>query len=126
MKQLKILIADDSLAIAEQYKNYIENNSNFKITDIALNSKQELEMIEKYSPDVIFTDYIRKNEDISGLDIILNCEKNNINTKFILITGCGYTDIFLKCNHKIPSNVIEFINKPLSNWNCLIKALENI
>lgn len=125
MKDLKIIIADDNKGISEQYKNYIEKNSNFKITDIAVSSKQEMEMIEKYSPDVIITDYIRNNEDISGIDIILDCEKNNINTKFIIITGYGYSDIFLKCNRRMPSNVAGFISKPLANWDSLIKALEN-
>lgn len=125
MNELKIIIVDDNKGIAEQYKNYIENNSSFKVIDIALSSKQEIKMIEKYSPDIIITDYIRNNEDISGIDIILDCEKNNMNTKFIIITGYGYTDIFLKCNRRMPSNVVGFISKPLANWDSLIKALEN-
>ena len=125
MKELKIIIADDNKGIAEHYKNYIENNSNYKVMDIALSSKDEIEMIKKYSPDIIITDYVRNNEDVSGMDIILDCEKKNMNTKFIIITGYGYTDIFLKCNRRMPSNVVEFISKPLANWDNLIKALEN-
>ncbi len=126
MEDLKIIIADDNKGIAEQYKNYIENNSSYKVMDIALSSKDEIEMIEKFSPDVIITDYIRKDEDISGLDIILNCEKNKLNTKFILITGYSYSDIFLKCERRIPNNIINYISKPFSDWNCLIKSLENV
>ena len=123
MKQLKIIIADDNVAVAERYKYYIENYSNFKIIGIALSSEEEKKMLKEYSPDVVITDYIRTNEGTSGLDIILDYEKNKKETKFILITGYSYTDIFLKCNRRMPSNVVDFISKPISNWENLIKAL---
>lgn len=126
MKQLKIIIADDNVTIAERYKYYIENYSNFKIMGIALSSEEEKKMLKEYSPDVVITDYIRTNEGTSGLDIILDYEKNKKDTKFILITGYSYTDIFLKCNRRMPSNVVSFISKPISNWENLIKALENV
>ena len=126
MKQLKIIIADDNVAVAERYKYYIENYSNFKIIGIALSSEEEKKMLKEYSPDVVITDYIRTNEGTSGLDIILDYEKNKKETKFILITGYSYTDIFLKCNRRMPSNVVDFISKPISNWENLIKALENV
>ena len=109
MKDLKIIIADDNKGISEQYKNYIEKNSNFKITDIAVSSKQEMEMIEKYSPDVIITDYIRNNEDISGIDIILDCEKNNINTIF----ACLSIKFLYRSNIHITSYCHNYIKIPL-------------
>ncbi len=75
LEKLDILIADDNVAVAKMMKEFIEKNSKFKILDIATSSKEQLEMMEKYSPHVILTDIMRKGEEISGLDIIQQKKK---------------------------------------------------
>lgn len=112
MEEIKIIIADDNKCNAELTKNYIEKNSEFKILDIATSSKEEIEMINKYNPDLIFTDIIRKGEDISGLDIILDSLKNGKKEKYILMTASTKTEILYKNNYKMPSNVVGYLKKP--------------
>lgn len=123
MKQLKIIIADDNKDVVELYKGHIEKNSEFRILDMAFSSKEELEMIEKYNPDIVITDIIRKGEEVSGLDIILDYEKNKSITKFILITATDKQEVFWKCGYRMPSNIISFLRKPI-NWDSLIDELK--
>jgi len=123
MDNRKIIIADDNIAIANLTKEFIEKNSNYKILDIAKSSKEEIEMIEKYSPDIIITDVRRKGENISGLDIILECEKNNKNIKFILVTACDKNEIMYMNNYEIPSNIIGYLRKPFE-WEKIIGIIQ--
>lgn len=123
MNKLKIIIADDNRQVAEFEKSFIERIGHYEIMDIAFTSEKELELIEKYSPDIVITDIVRKGEKVSGLDIILKCEKEKKNVKFILITASGIQDIICKNNFKLPSNVISYLKKPF-DWDLLIKEIE--
>jgi len=123
MDNKKIIIADDNIAIANLTKEFIEKNSNYKILDIAKSSKEEIEMIEKYSPDIIITDVRRNGEDISGLDIILKYEKNNKNIKFILVTACDKNEIMYMNNFEMPSNIIGYLRKPFE-WEKIIEIIQ--
>lgn len=125
MSKIKVLIADDYKAIADMEKNYIEKESNiFDVIDIATNSKEETEMIDKYNPNLVITDIVRKGEDISGFDIVLKCLKENKNTNFILITASTENEILFeyKCN-EMPKNIIGFLKKPF-NWDSFTKKIE--
>lgn len=60
MNKINIIIADDNKIVAKMRKEFIEKNSDFKILDIATSSKEQIAMMEKYSPDIILTDIMRK------------------------------------------------------------------
>ena len=122
MNELNILIADDNVAVAKMMKEFIEKNSKFKIIDIAISSKEQLEMMEKYSSHVILTDIMRKGEEISGLDIILKAEKDNRKEKFILVTASHKREYF-RNEQEIPKNIIGYLRKPFE-WNELIIQLQ--
>lgn len=122
LEKLDILIADDNVAVANMMKKFIESNSKFKILDIATSSKEQLEMMEKYSPHVILTDIMRKGEEISGLDIILKAEEENRKEKFILVTASHKREYF-RNDEEIPKNIIGYLRKPFE-WNELIIQLE--
>lgn len=122
-EELKIIIADDNKAIAELMKRYIEENSEFRILDIATSSKEQIELMDKHSIDIILTDIMRKNEDISGLDIILESAKNNRKEKFILITASPKQEIIMKYDYEKPTNIIAYLKKPFDFKN-IIDELE--
>ena len=125
MSKLKVLIADDYKGIAEMEKNYLEKESNiFEVIDIATNSKEEIEMIDKYNPSLVITDIVRKGENISGFDIVLKCLEENKNINFILITASTENEILFEYQCKeMPKNIIGFLKKPF-NWNSFTKTIE--
>ena len=112
MSEIKIIIADDNKIIAQLLKKYITDSSEFNVIDIATSSKQQVELTYELNPDIVISDIERKGESISGLDIILNAEKENRKEKYIIITGSSKEEILIKNNYKMPSNVLEYIRKP--------------
>lgn len=123
MDKLKIIIADDNRQIAEFSKSFLERIGQYDVLGIAFNSTEEIELIEKYSPDVVITDIVRKGESVSGLDIALKYEEEKKSVKFILVTASGMQDILYKTNYKLPSNVISYLKKPF-DWDILIREVE--
>ena len=65
----------------------------------------------------------RKNEDISGMDIILKCEEEKRREKFILVTGTEKIFLVNRDTGELPSNVISYLKKPI-HWEMLIEALQ--
>ncbi len=125
MNKLKVLIADDYRPLAELAKGFIEKGSKkFEIIDLATSSKEEIEMIEKYKPDIVITDVVRKVEDISGFDIILKCLAEEKDVRFILYTASTREELLYKYKQdKMPSNVLCFIKKPFK-WDYFVIEVE--
>ena len=120
---MKILIADDYSELANLTKKYIETNSKYKIFDVVTSSADQLRVMEEEDIDVIISDDMRKNEDISGMDIILKCEEEKRKEKFILITGTEKDFLVNRETRELPSNVIGYLKKPI-DWKMLIDVLQ--
>lgn len=120
---MKILIADDYSELANLTKKYIETNSKYKIFDVVTSSADQLRVMEEENIDVIISDDMRKNEDISGMDIILKCEEEKRKEKFILITGSEKDFLVNRETGEFPSNVIGYLKKPI-DWKMLIDVLQ--
>lgn len=123
-KSLKIVIADDNKSLAKFMKEFIEEKSDFNIYKTLSSSEEQLEVMQKENIDIIISDLMRKGESISGLDILLQAEKDGRKEKFILITASPKEEIMYKNNYVMPSNVIAYLKKPFE-WNCLIEEIEN-
>lgn len=123
-KSLKIVIADDNKSLAKFMKEFIEEKSDFNIYKTLSSSEEQLEVMQKENIDIIISDLMRKGESISGLDILLQAEKDGRKEKFILITASSKEEIMYKNNYVMPSNVIAYLKKPFE-WNCLIEEIEN-
>lgn len=122
---MKILIADDNIVLTNLLKDCIEKNTNFSNIIIANSSLEQMRIMEEEKPDLVITDNVRKNEEISGFDIILKYEKENPNIKFILITA---SPLILFINYetgKLPENIIAFLRKPF-DFQQLINELKKI
>ena len=120
---MKILIADDYSELANLTKRYIETNSKYKIFDVVTSSADQLRVMEEENIDVIISDDMRKNENISGMDIIVKCEEEKRKEKFILITGTERSFLVNRETRELPSNVIGYLKKPI-DWNMLIELLQ--
>lgn len=124
-EELKIVIADDNIILANFIKDYIEKNSNFIIYKLVNSSEQEIELLNNEKIDIIITDIIRNKEEISGLDIIQKAEKENRQEKFILLTASSKQEIEYLTNYKLPQNITGYLKKPFSDWNEIIHIIEN-
>lgn len=122
MRKVKIIIANDNKNLAELEKKYIEKMDNIDIIGISTTSQEEIELIEKYNPDVVITDILRKNDKISGLDIIKQYE-NKKDIRFILITASSIDEIIFQNNFILPNNIIRYIKSPF-DWNTLCIEIE--
>lgn len=125
MSNVKIIIADDNKTLAELLKTYIEKNSNYKVLGVATSSKQQIELTNGLDPDVIITDIERKDEEISGLDFILDSENKNRKEKYIIVTASAKEEVLMKNNFEMPSNVLEYIRKPF-DFEKILTILNNI
>lgn len=122
MRKARIIVANGNRYIADLQEKFMKKNKNIEILGIATNSQEEIELIEKYKPDIVITNIVRKNEDINGWDIIKKYE-NNEEIKFILITALKIQDILTENNGIIPNNIIKYINIPF-DWNKLHIEIE--
>ena len=120
---MKILIADDYSELANLTKKYIETNSKYKIFDVVTSSAEQLRVMEEENIDVIISDDMTKNENISGMDIIVKCEEEKRKEKFILITGTERSFLVNRETRELPSNVIGYLKKPI-DWKMLIEVLQ--
>lgn len=111
MRKARVIIANDSKELANFEKKYIEHLDSIEIIGIATNSNEEIQLIEKYNPDIVITDIVRKNETISGMDIIKKYESNK-NIDFILVTASEIQDILAYNNYVLPNNIIGYIKVP--------------
>ena len=55
-EKITIVISDDNEAITNFMKSYIENNNKYEIVGISSDAKTEIELIDKFKPNVVITD----------------------------------------------------------------------
>lgn len=88
---IKILIVDDHSIIREGLQMIVENDPAMQIIGEAANSADALEIIARERPAVVLLDIDLNGE--SGLDSIDKILALSENTKILILTGIGDTDI---------------------------------
>ncbi len=114
-KNLTILYAEDDLIIQENISKILKLL--FSKVYIASNGKEALELFEKYSPNIILTDFLMPI--IDGYKF--TCEIRKLCNKVPIVILSNYTDKekLLKC---IPLNLTQYLEKPIE-YNKLIDTL---
>lgn len=82
---IKIIIADDEIRTCEEIRSCLSRYNQIKILGIANTDNEEIKMIEKFKPDVVVTDLMRKHE-FTGLDIIIEYSKQINSPKFVIVS----------------------------------------
>lgn len=116
---IKVIIADDNLALVDFMKESIEKDTRFKVVGIATNDKEEMELIEKEKPNVVITD-LKRNDQYTGFHIIEKYKDKEYKPIFFIISAmaiCYIEDI-----RRL--NIRYYLNKPFSNDKLLEKMDE--
>lgn len=116
---IKVIIADDNLALVDFMKESIEKDTRFKVVGIATNDEEEMELIEKEKPNVVITD-LKRNDQYTGFHIIEKYKDKEYKPIFFIISAmaiCYIEDI-----RRL--NIRYYLNKPFSNDKLLEKMDE--
>lgn len=113
---LKVIIADDNLALVDFMKSSIEKDTRFKVVGIATNDEEEIELIEKEKPNVVITD-LKRNDQYTGFNIIEKYKDEEYKPIFFIISAmamCYIEDI-----RRL--NIRYYLDKPFNNDRMLNK-----
>lgn len=121
MEKVTIIIADDNRAWVNLLNKYLTNYEEIKVLGITDDGEQQIKMIKDLKPDIVITD-LKRNKGISGIEVIEQCYKLNIKTKF-LVTTAGYYNYKFEELEKM--GIRHFLYKPF-NLNDVIKEIKNI
>lgn len=121
----KILIIDDEKEMCDEMSEMLADKG-YHVT-IELNSIQGKSLLEKHKYDILLLDI--KMSGLSGLDILKDIRKKNINIKVIILTGMllNFSITGEKTNCNIEKEILELadviIQKPF-NIAAMIKEIE--
>jgi two-component system, NtrC family, response regulator PilR len=103
-----ILVVDDETSMRE-FLGVLLSKQGYKVSD-AKNGSQALNMIQKNNFDLILTD-IRLG-DITGLEVLREAKKKNLDTVVIMISAYSTTEIAVEAMNE---GAYDFVPKPFDN-----------
>ena len=115
MNPLKSIIVDDEWLVREELKTMLAQYPEIKVMGEAANVPQAIELVKKFTPDVIFLDI--QMPGATGFDLL---EKTDINSKIIFITA--YDQYALKA---FEVNALDYLLKPIQKER-LAKAVQRL
>ena len=115
MKLHKTIIIDDSKAIRDELKLFLDEYPQIVYAGEAANIQKAIRLIEEIIPDLIFLDIQLKNE--SGFDLL---EKTNVSAKIIFVTA--HNQYAVKA---FEVNALDYLLKPIQP-NRLKQAIEKL
>lgn len=114
---LKIIIADDNLALVDFMKASIEKDTRFKVVGIATNDKEEIDLIEREKPNVVITD-LKRNNEYTGIDIIERYKNKEHKPIFFIISAMAMY-YYIEDIRRL--DIRYYLNKPFDNDRLLDK-----
>ena len=113
---LKIIIADDNLALVDFMKASIEKDTRFKVVGIATNDKEEIDLIEREKPNIVITD-LKRNNEYTGIDIIERYNNKEYKPIFFIISAMAM--YYIEDIRRL--DIRYYLNKPFDNDRLLDK-----
>ena len=95
MKDMKVIIADDSKLIRDRITERVELIDSVSVVTQTTNSYETIEEIEKHKPDLLILD-IRMPEG-SGINVLKYIQKNKIKIVTIVVTNYSILQYKDKC-----------------------------
>lgn len=118
--KIRIIIADDNKSICMFIKKELEKYEEIEILGIANTDNEEIEMIEKFEPDIVITDLMR-NHKYTGLDIIKEYYKKSKGPEFLVISADRKQDVI---NNGL--EVAGYIQKTYMDYDDIYDELKRI
>lgn len=116
-----IIIIDDEYYFRQAIIKYISNyNEQYTVIAEANNGKNGIEKIKEFKPDIILIDITMPQMD--GFEVIDYVKRNNINAKFVIISGY---DRFEYVQKALRLGVQDFLLKPVTQ-EALLECLEKV
>ena len=106
---MNILVVEDDKVLSLLLTRMIERTGH-AVIDSAVAGSEAIQKVEKLSPDLILMD-IMLEDNIDGIDAMLEIRKRNFVTPVIYITG--NSDIYNRERAK-KTNYVEYLVKPIS------------
>jgi len=107
-EQIKVLIIEDERIPATYLKTIIEEDSNFKVVDIAQSAKEALYSVKKYKPKIVFVDVMIRGSE-SGAEFALRL--HDLYDEIIIIFLTAYSDDEM-IEYATESNAFAYLLKP--------------
>ncbi|WP_411335802.1 helix-turn-helix domain-containing protein [Ruminococcus gauvreauii] len=110
MNPIRVMIAEDEIAIANLIKNLIDfERLNLEFIGFALNGQIAYEMILSEKPDIVITDI--SMPVMNGLELIEKSKDEKLPVHFIIISGLTYFNYALSA---IKMGVEDYLLKPIN------------
>lgn len=111
MKDVKLLICDDSVLVRKKVTDYVINNSNFQVIE-AINGEDCIEKYKMYKPNLIIMDIVMPVK--TGLDALIELKSIDKDVKVIIASSTGTQEHLKK---SIEAGAFDFIQKPITSEN---------
>ena len=109
----RILISDDIEIIRNTLKKIVKNIDGIEIVGLAGTYDAEIDMINRFKPDIVITDII-KNKQENTFEIVKQYSNKQYSPKFLFVSGLDKEYIKYEVIKNKLDNVAGYIHKPFS------------
>lgn len=104
----KVLIVDDESWIVESMKDFVDwKHYGFEVIGQAYNGLEALEAIQRYQPDIVFTDV--RMPEMGGLELIQKAKELPFLIHFVVVSG--YAE-FIYAQEALKLGAVAYCLKP--------------
>lgn len=96
MNKIKVLLIDDNNALVDMVKQYFSSHAVIEVSDVAVNGKEGLTLLEKNNYDLVLLDLIMPGMD--GIKLLEETVKKDIKTRFIVLTSYNSPEVIRKAS----------------------------
>lgn len=94
MNKIKVLLIDDNESLVDMVKQYFSSHAVIEVSDVALNGKDGLSLLESKKYDLVLLDLIMPGMD--GIKLLEECAKKNINARILVLTSYNSPEVIRK------------------------------
>ena len=94
MNKIKVLVIDDNKQLVDMVKQYFSSHAVIEVSDVALNGKDGLSLLESKKYDLVLLDLIMPGMD--GIKLLEECAKKNINARILVLTSYNSPEVIRK------------------------------
>ena len=94
MNKIKVLLIDDNQALVDMVKQYFSSHAVIEVSDVAMNGKDGLSLLQSKKYDLVLLDLIMPGMD--GIKLIEECAKDNINARILVLTSYNSPEVIRK------------------------------